>query len=134
MEISEKERRIYYQGIVYAVCNIIDRNIGSRIVCGTVESPSTDVQDYLAACNIRLKCDDDARWVNPEDVNDLGLWWWWNGEYAIPVEIGSSRNHSGGYDYFAYSGQHGWTRGQDVTAMGGKWQRAVVPEGPSHAD
>jgi len=44
----EKNARVYYQGIVYAVCNALDRIDGKRpgegIVCGTLETPSEDVQ------------------------------------------------------------------------------------------
>lgn len=44
---DENRRRVYYQDIVYAVCNILDRRFGSksRTVCGTVSEPSTEVQD-----------------------------------------------------------------------------------------
>lgn len=45
---DEKDRREYYQSIVYDVCNILDRvqgrKPGSGIVCGTVEHPSREVQ------------------------------------------------------------------------------------------
>lgn len=55
---GEKERRTYYQDIVYTVCNLLDstgvggtlRTEGppkSRIVCGTANEPSTGVQDAL---------------------------------------------------------------------------------------
>ena len=46
--MDEKERRIYYQNIVYAVCNIIDAELGTKLVCGTVGEPSTEVQDKVA--------------------------------------------------------------------------------------
>ena len=45
---TEKERRIYYQDIVYVVCNIIDQELGTKLVCGTVDEPSTEVQDKLS--------------------------------------------------------------------------------------
>ena len=50
---DEQRRRVYYQDIVYSVCNAIDtierRNItkGKGTVCGTVESPTTEVQDAM---------------------------------------------------------------------------------------
>lgn len=44
---EERDRRIYYQGIVYAVCNTLDGLLGRSIVCGTYETPSTGVQDAL---------------------------------------------------------------------------------------
>jgi len=45
----EKARRVYYQHIVYEVCNTLDGLLGRRtsVVCGTVENPSTGVQDAL---------------------------------------------------------------------------------------
>lgn len=45
--LKEKERRIYYQDIVYKVCNLLEKATGSKIVCGTVEEPSTQVQSIL---------------------------------------------------------------------------------------
>lgn len=50
---TEKERRIYYQSIVYAVCDILDAHCGksvangTNIITGTVEHPSTEVVDTL---------------------------------------------------------------------------------------
>ena len=50
--MSEKNRRIYYQDIVYKVCNLLDRHYGRKpgtgLVCGTIEEPSNEVQDELA--------------------------------------------------------------------------------------
>ena len=45
----EKDRRCYYQTIVYEVCTILDRNRhdGRMTVSGTIETPSTNVQDTL---------------------------------------------------------------------------------------
>ncbi len=47
----EKRRRVYYQDIVYAVCRQLDRMRGrvvsGGIVCGTIEEPSTAVQDEM---------------------------------------------------------------------------------------
>lgn len=46
--MDEKDRRIYYQDIVYKVCNALDKlTPGKHIVCGTIEEPSTDVQDRV---------------------------------------------------------------------------------------
>lgn len=45
--ISEKQRRVYYQDIVYAVCNKLDRVYTPPCVCGTVNSPTTQVQERL---------------------------------------------------------------------------------------
>ena len=44
----EKDARVYYQGIVYAVCNEIDQISGTRLVCGTPAEPSTEVQEAMA--------------------------------------------------------------------------------------
>lgn len=52
-ELDEKQRRIYYQDIVYAVCKQLDRiygldiSKGTGVCCGTLESPSTEVQQYM---------------------------------------------------------------------------------------
>jgi hypothetical protein len=47
----EKDARVYYQNIVYAVCIVLDqikhKKPGDGIVCGTLESPSTEVQDGM---------------------------------------------------------------------------------------
>ena len=52
-EITEKQRRIYYQSIVYEVCKLIDAhrdNIAPAfepLLSGTVEKPCRDVQDAV---------------------------------------------------------------------------------------
>ncbi len=46
---EEKQRRIYYQNIVYGCCHAIDGpgwGVGS-IVCGTIDDPRTEVQDAV---------------------------------------------------------------------------------------
>lgn len=51
--VREKQARIYYQGIVYAVCNALDqidgKHAGAGIVCGSAAEPSTQVQDRMTA-------------------------------------------------------------------------------------
>lgn len=48
---DERQRRIYYQDIVYAVCNSLNaidkKGPGYGIVCGTVNIPSTEVQERM---------------------------------------------------------------------------------------
>ena len=44
---EEKAGRLYYQGIVYAVCDILDCALGTQIVCGTAHSQSREVQDSV---------------------------------------------------------------------------------------
>lgn len=50
---DEKKRRIYYQDIVYSVCGMLDEANGNHIsrgtgvVCGTVDEPSTEVQEQM---------------------------------------------------------------------------------------
>ncbi len=46
---EEKDRRIYYQSIVYTVCTLLDEYLqtGVGIVCGTVDDPSDEVQTVL---------------------------------------------------------------------------------------
>ena len=53
MSYTEKDRRVYYQNIVYDVCDLIDiyrrsHGVRKRVVCGTVEEPSVEVQKILA--------------------------------------------------------------------------------------
>lgn len=49
---DEKKRRVYYQDIVYAVCNSLDQIDGKRpgqgVVCGTVDTPTKQVQERMA--------------------------------------------------------------------------------------
>ena len=49
-KFTEKEHRIYYQDIVYGVCALVESisKEGEPIIqCGTINSPSTEVQDRL---------------------------------------------------------------------------------------
>lgn len=43
----EKDARVYYQNIVYAVCNALDKMHGGTLTCGTLETPSTEVQEAM---------------------------------------------------------------------------------------
>ena len=55
MSEEESARRVYYQNIVYDICNILDRYQGGKsksLVCGTVNNPTTEVQDA-----VRKLCD-----------------------------------------------------------------------------
>lgn len=47
---NEKQRRVYYQNIVYDVCNRLDAVLGGKTVCGTVDSPTTAVVERLNEC------------------------------------------------------------------------------------
>ncbi len=54
-EISdEKSARVYYQGIVYDVCNKLDLINGGKIVCGTFRHPSESVQMAMSLIKTRL--------------------------------------------------------------------------------
>lgn len=44
---TEKRRRVYYQDLVYGVCNWIDRILGGRCICGTSESPHNQLPALL---------------------------------------------------------------------------------------
>lgn len=48
---DERSGRIYYQDIVYHVCSCIDRMEGGKgnIVCGTYQTPSLAVQEWMSA-------------------------------------------------------------------------------------
>lgn len=65
--LDEKDRRIYYQNIVYHVCNALDRlharKPGTGIVCGTKDEPSTRVQQEIDAVVTALE------WLN--EVDDM---------------------------------------------------------------
>jgi hypothetical protein len=47
-EPTEKDRRIYYQGIVYDVCNLLDKAFTPKAACGTIDTPSKCVQERIA--------------------------------------------------------------------------------------
>ena len=53
---AEKARRSYYQDIVYNVCNQLDRALGGFTVCGSLPSPTTQVQDRLAKLIQERRC------------------------------------------------------------------------------
>ncbi len=48
---AEKKRSMYYQHIVYSVCNMLDqidgRRPGNGIVCGTAAEPCSDVETRI---------------------------------------------------------------------------------------
>lgn len=44
---NEKSRRVYYQDIVYSVCNDLDKLLPGITVCGSWAEPSTQVQDRM---------------------------------------------------------------------------------------
>lgn len=51
VQFTEKERTAYYQNIVNHVCKTLDRihgaNVLPKIVCGTIEEPSEEVQNAI---------------------------------------------------------------------------------------
>jgi len=116
-EITEKQRRIYYQDIVYAVCNIIDRNVGGSLWVGSVDDPSTEVQDTLAKCRIRFRDGDDSQWMDADKVDDLGLWWWFNGEQVLAVEIGVAVPVKLLHVFLPTSLRMGWFAGASPTSL-----------------
>jgi hypothetical protein len=56
---DEKKSRVYYQGLVFDVCNILDRYYGLKpgegLVPGNARRPSTEVQDKLNELVSELK-------------------------------------------------------------------------------
>ena len=61
---EEKERRCYYQGIVYDVCEHLDTD-EVKVVCGTIEEPSDEVQVMVKALvvrEVRLQDEVDRLW------------------------------------------------------------------------
>lgn len=73
--ITEKDRRIYYQDIVYQVCNALDRISGNKpghgIVCGTADEPSREVQGAMEALVRRFCPEKDKRIVYGAQC----VWW-----------------------------------------------------------
>lgn len=67
---AEKKRRVYYQDIVYAVCDQIDRELGHTpgqgVVCGTLHAPSTMVQDSLKEVihSLRVQVDNERQFFS----------------------------------------------------------------------
>jgi hypothetical protein len=51
----EKNARIYYQTIVYQVCAVLDHNLKTTTVCGTLESPSNEVGEGMNKLIERLE-------------------------------------------------------------------------------
>lgn len=47
--MREKAARLYYQDIVYTVCNWLDNALNQKTVCGTPDDPTQGVQDGLRA-------------------------------------------------------------------------------------
>lgn len=52
---DEKNSRIYYQDIVYALCNMVDKHYGNRTVCGCFTEPSTELQTRVNELLTELK-------------------------------------------------------------------------------
>jgi len=58
---TEKDRRIYYQNIVYYVCGKLDQAFGKSVcrgtgtVCGTADKPSSEVQDSMRRLLLELQ-------------------------------------------------------------------------------
>lgn len=58
-EITEKDRRVYYQDIVYDVCHVLDQISGvtepvNGITCGTATTPSTRVKIAMRRVKVAL--------------------------------------------------------------------------------
>ncbi|KKN01220.1 hypothetical protein LCGC14_1129840 [marine sediment metagenome] len=53
---TEKQRRIYYQSIIYAICDAVDEYHGSRqrVLCGSVDDPSDELQKTVSGLLKRL--------------------------------------------------------------------------------
>lgn len=69
---EEKRRRIYYQNIVYHVCNSLDRIFGKRttrgewIVCGTIDEPTGQVEAAMQI--IEQRCTQWANWMAANQI------------------------------------------------------------------
>ena len=97
---NEKRRRVYYQDIVYAVCNRLDKVAFGTTVCGSWAEPSTNVQDRLddaiqrwsdardriesLEAEMKELQDGAEKMLNNEDCGGDG---WWDGWKAIKSTI-----------------------------------------------
>lgn len=70
-ELTEKDRRIYYQGLVYDVCNIVDRYMpeGKKVYCGSAEAPTNNFIQHLE--QILKESTPTAREVLEEVLSDI---------------------------------------------------------------
>lgn len=77
LDSEERRRRVYYQDLVYHVCDSLDRFYPSKTICGTADAPTTHLQE-------RLKVVLDSAWghaIRQETVRlaergDVGVWVW----------------------------------------------------------
>lgn len=72
---NEKDRRIYYQDIVYYVCNKLDKIFGGThvTVCGSWAEPSTEVQERMDKLADREAQEaDDAKLVDEAWLRSVG--------------------------------------------------------------
>jgi len=75
---DEKKRRVYYQDIVYAVCNTLDTSgEGRHIICGTVDEPSIETQEAakgaMETITAATKRADDAIAVLDEFAREIAV-------------------------------------------------------------
>lgn len=52
--VNEIGRRLYYQDLIYKICNLIDPLFNSATIVGTVERPSLELLDRIK--QLRQKC------------------------------------------------------------------------------
>ena len=73
----EKQRRIYYQDLVYQTCILLDQYFDTKTVCGTYETPATEFSERLTelAPQIREAVLDEAREAY-EAGTRLNSWGW----------------------------------------------------------
>lgn len=64
---DEKRRRVYYQGVVYDVCTIVDGALGQKTVCGTADEPNREVQRAVEELVRRQTPSPDSRCAEVED-------------------------------------------------------------------
>lgn len=84
-EPTEKEARIYYQGIVYAICNIMDvhhgRKPGRGVVCGSVSNKTSELQNDVARLAARCR---ELRTVLARALH--GECTWHHGSFMVEAE------------------------------------------------
>lgn len=76
-DTEEKRRRVYYQDIVYHVCNAMKRFYPTETVCGTAEQPSTHLQERLQELlNLAWGHTIRQQTVKFAERGDIGVWVW----------------------------------------------------------
>ncbi len=85
---QETNRRVYYQNIVYHVCNALDEFYREKTVCGTAEQPTTHVQERLKeVLELARGCQLRERVVRLAESGMHGVWVWTGDGHDHPESL-----------------------------------------------